>query len=79
MLEKVGRNGKEIFNRHKCTHRIYWWSITKTISIRKTKKIKLPDALLAATAIINDFTLLTRNVDDFVGIDDLKIENPWNW
>ena len=53
--------------------------VEKTISIRKTKKIKLPDALLAATAIIYGFTLLTRNVDDFVGIDDLKIENPWSW
>ncbi len=36
--------------------------IQNTISIRKTKAIKLPDALIAATAICNDFILLTNNM-----------------
>lgn len=53
--------------------------VERTILVRKHKKIKLPDAILAATAIVHNFTLLTRNTEDFIGIIDLKIENPWDW
>jgi len=53
--------------------------IEKTIQIRKKHKIKIPDALVAATAVVNDLILLTRNTQDFKGIEDLEIENPWLW
>lgn len=33
----------------------------KTISLRRTYKIKLPDAIIAATAIENDFQLITAD------------------
>jgi hypothetical protein len=51
----------------------------ETIQIRKAVKIKLADAIIAATCIANDFTLLTRNVDDFKDINRLKIVNPFVW
>ncbi|MCB9482264.1 MAG: type II toxin-antitoxin system VapC family toxin [Desulfobacteraceae bacterium] len=35
------------------------------IRIRRQKKIKLPDAIIAATAITHDFCLITRNEKDF--------------
>jgi len=35
------------------------------------------DALLAATAITHNLTLVTRNTADFNGIPALKILNPW--
>ncbi|MDY6905253.1 MAG: type II toxin-antitoxin system VapC family toxin [Thermodesulfobacteriota bacterium] len=35
------------------------------IEIRKRKKIKLPDAIIAATAITQDTHLITRNARDF--------------
>jgi len=50
----------------------------KTIDIRKNHKIKLPDAIIAATALVYDLELITRNVDDFKDIIGLKIENPWD-
>ena len=50
----------------------------KTAEIRKTVRIKLPDAIIAATALVFDFTLLSRNVSDFVNIEGLKIINPWD-
>lgn len=50
----------------------------KTAEIRKTHRIKLPDAIIAATALVYDFTLLTRNVADFHNINNIKIINPWN-
>ena len=40
-------------------------------------KIKLPDAIIAATALNQDAFLVTRNVSDFQGIAGLKIENPF--
>jgi len=50
----------------------------QTILIRKSKKIKLPDAIIAATAIVHDLTLVTCNSDDFKGISELKILDPFN-
>lgn len=47
------------------------------IQIRKNKRIKLPDAIIASTAIFNDLCLITRNVDDFSNISNLNIMNPF--
>lgn len=51
----------------------------KTAELRKAYRIKLPDAVIAATALIYDLTLLSRNLSDFDGIDGdgLKVINPW--
>jgi predicted nucleic acid-binding protein len=49
----------------------------ETVAIRKKHKIKLPDAIIAATAIAYDFGLITRNVSDFKMIDNLKSINPY--
>jgi predicted nucleic acid-binding protein len=48
----------------------------QTIRIRKANKIKLPDAIIAATAIVYNLTLVTHNIDDFKNIQGLKILNP---
>lgn len=49
--------------------------VRQAILIRKSKKIKLGDAIIAATALVHDLDLLTRNVGDFKGIEDLKVIN----
>ena len=43
----------------------------RTIAVRKSYKIKLPDAVIAATALQHDLELLTRNTKDFQRIDGL--------
>ena len=48
----------------------------QTILIRKSNKIKLPDAIIAATAVVNNITLVTCNSDDFKLINGLKMLNP---
>lgn len=48
----------------------------QTAKIRRVYKIKLPDAIIAATALVYNLTLLTSNVADFKKITDLKIINP---
>jgi len=50
--------------------------IVKAIELRKTYKIKLPDAIIAATALVHGLTLLTRNMMDFHKIKDLLVVNP---
>ncbi|MHA8065961.1 type II toxin-antitoxin system VapC family toxin [Aquirufa sp. ROCK2-A2] len=50
--------------------------VEETIWIRKIKKIKLPDAIIAATAKIHDLILISENTSDFNNIPGLKIINP---
>jgi len=50
----------------------------KTADIRKRHKIKLPDAIIAATALVYELTLVSRNVSDFKIIDELQLINPWD-
>src|SRR5215217_1489375 len=45
--------------------------VTICVNIRKNRKIKTPDAIIAATAIANNFTLVTDNEKDFENIPKL--------
>lgn len=47
--------------------------ITKTILLRRTNKIKLPDAIIAATAIVHNLQLITHNLKDFKNIPELIV------
>lgn len=50
--------------------------IDKTIEIRRTNKVKIPDALIAATALVYDLTLISRNLSDFIKIPGLQVLDP---
>lgn len=52
--------------------------ISYCVHIRRNKKIKTPDAIIAATAIANGFTLISNNDKDFLGINGLKYINPYS-
>ena len=52
-------------------------TVDKAITIRKATRIKVPDAIIAATAIIKECSLITRNTEDFKGISGLNIINPY--
>lgn len=52
--------------------------IIKGIEVRKMYRVKLPDAIIAATALVYGFTLVTRNIADFKNISDLDLINPWD-
>lgn len=49
-----------------------------TILLRKTVKIKLPDAIIAATALVHNLELVTRKTDDFKNIPGLTVVNPFD-
>jgi predicted nucleic acid-binding protein len=36
------------------------------------------DALIGATALVNDMTVVTRDLKDFQRFDDLDLINPWS-
>jgi predicted nucleic acid-binding protein len=50
--------------------------IEKAIEIRRSVRIKIPDAIIAATALIYRASLVTRNVGDFSVISELTIVDP---
>jgi predicted nucleic acid-binding protein len=50
--------------------------IIKTAEMRRNKKIKLPDAVIATTAMINDLILISDNDKDFGKIEHLRYVNP---
>jgi toxin FitB len=49
----------------------------KTIELKKRKRMKTPDAIIGATAIVYDLTLVTRNEIDFKHIKEISIYNPF--
>jgi len=51
--------------------------ITHCVNIHRNKKIKTPDAIIAATAIAHGYILITNNEKDFTNIRGLKIVNPY--
>ena len=44
---------------------------------RRAELFPQPDALLAATALEHNLTLVTRNTRDFAGIPRVSFFNPW--
>jgi predicted nucleic acid-binding protein len=48
-----------------------------TIKIRRNYRLKLPDAIIAATALHLGLPLITRNVKDFKDIPELRLINPF--
>lgn len=50
--------------------------ISRTIAIKRKTKLKLPDAIIAATALVSNLELITSNIDDFRKVEGLEITNP---
>jgi predicted nucleic acid-binding protein len=50
--------------------------VDQTISLRRNTRIDLPDAIIAATAIVKNLTLVTRNTKDFKQIPGLQLLDP---
>ncbi|MDZ4683212.1 MAG: type II toxin-antitoxin system VapC family toxin [Saprospiraceae bacterium] len=49
----------------------------QTIELRKQYKIRLPDAIIAATALVHGFELISRNTGDFKNIMGLTVVDPY--
>ena len=51
--------------------------VEECIQLRQTLSIRLPDAIIAATALHLDLPLMTRNVEDFEHVPTLELLNPF--
>jgi len=49
----------------------------QAIGLRRRVKIKLADAVIAATALVNNLKLATRNMEDYKAVKELEIFNPF--
>ena len=50
----------------------------KASELRRQYDLELPDAIVAATAIVHGLTLITDNTTDFIGIEKLCLLNPFD-
>lgn len=48
----------------------------ETIKIRKNSNLKIPDAIIAASALVQNQQLLTHNLKDFKRVKKLEIIDP---
>ncbi len=51
--------------------------VGQAIFLRQERKMGLADAVIAATALVHQLPLVTRNVDDFKHVAGLEIVNPF--
>ena len=51
--------------------------IEQGVTLKQIKKMSLGDAIIAATGLVYDLTVVTRNIDDFRWITNLKLFNPF--
>jgi hypothetical protein len=51
--------------------------IQRAIQLRQQKRMSIADSVVAATALVSNFELVTRDVADFKHIDGLRLINPF--
>lgn len=51
--------------------------VDQAITLRQTSKMALADAIIAATALVHNVPLVTRNEKDFSHVPGLRIINPF--
>src|SRR5258706_10963117 len=49
----------------------------RAIALRQERKMELADAIIAATALVHQLPLVTRNVDDFKHVAGLNLKDPF--
>jgi toxin FitB len=51
--------------------------LDQAVALRQIKKISLGDSLIAATSLVHDIALVTRNIKDFAWISGIKLLDPF--
>lgn len=83
-IEALGYNGNPskmlLLERFLATANVFPVDATvaqQAIKLRRTKKIKLGDAMIAATALVHGLVVVSRNTSDFNNIPGLQMIDPW--
>ena len=53
-----------------------WAELARRCAAERARSLDAPDGLIAATALVHDLTLWTRNTRDFDGTG-VRLFNPW--
>ena len=48
----------------------------QSVALRQQRRMGLGDSIIAATAMVHNLTLVTRNTDDFRWINELQLLDP---
>ena len=70
---------KQAFERIFATIRIFPLNLAivgRSVALRQQRRMGLGDAIIAATALEHDLTLLTRNTSDFRWIEGIDLKDP---
>ena len=51
--------------------------VDRCVALRRQRRIRIPDAIIAATALSLNLPLVTRNEDDFKDIEGIELINPF--
>ena len=81
----AGKANEDDYKMEKLLHFLNQWDkkiIDNQVSmlagdISRKHKLSIPDAIIAATALLNKAELVTKNTKDFKNIADLKIRIPY--
>ena len=76
-LSDAGRQGLEAAIARMTVLALEAAVVQRAISLRQERKMGLADAIIAATALVHQLRLVTRNVDDFKHVAGLEIVNPF--
>jgi len=52
--------------------------VAQAVKLKQMRRMKLGDSFIAATALINNIPLVTRNTKDFKWIDSLDLIDPFD-
>ncbi|MBI4016749.1 MAG: type II toxin-antitoxin system VapC family toxin [Candidatus Aenigmarchaeota archaeon] len=81
----AGKANDDEEKREKLMHFLHRWEkihVTNPVAVlagdlARKHNIEIPDAIIAATALLNEATLVTRNIKDFERVENLKLEMPY--
>lgn len=81
----AGNENNEAVKREKLIHFLHVWnkiSLTNPVAllagdVSRQYGLEIPDAIIAATALLNRAEIVTRNVKDFRKVPGLKIQVPY--
>jgi predicted nucleic acid-binding protein len=75
-LKETDRNVFENFFREITKLDVSEFVIREAARLRQLRKLSLADAIIAATAILQDLTIVTANTKDFKKLKELNLLNP---
>ncbi len=76
-LNDTDKDKMELFLANANVHFVDFAVQMEAIEIKQKRKTGTPDAIIAATALIKECTVVTRNIADFSKIDGINIYNPF--